>query len=57
MRGVAKRGNKQVYPNFIIESEVEMMKEFPKRSIYELVNPIKLSDDTSKYREYHISDW
>jgi hypothetical protein len=60
MRGGSKRGNKQTHPNFIIDSEAERMKEldeFAKRAIDELVNPIKLLEDTPKYRELFISDW
>ena len=60
MRGGAKRGNKQVHPNYIIDSEVERMKEldeFARRAIDELVNPITLLEETPKYRELFISDW
>ena len=60
MRGGAKRGNKQIHPNYIIDSEVERMEEldrFAKRAIDELVNPITLLEETPKYRELFISDW
>ncbi len=60
MRGGAARGNKQIHPNYIIDSEVERMEEldrFAKRAVDELVNPITLLEETPKYRELFISDW